>query len=195
MCSCGKTSATDLMSFSCLSQVKPDFNLYRGVVETSAVESAFIQLTSLLQMGFGEAGSKIIESSLTLQTVRDGVDGIHIDANSMGERVHAFFGFCDIRNFTDCTEVLKEDVVKLVNNVGRIVHEATVENHGAPNKNIGDAFLLVWKSKSLQERLQSNMQPNRHPSHEGPNFDGLGTAESELMHCSEIDFVAESALR
>lgn len=31
--------------------------------------------------------------------------------------------------------------------VANIVHEAVVDGHGAPNKNIGDAFLLVWKPK------------------------------------------------
>ena len=34
-----------------------------------------------------------------------------------------------------------------VNLVADIVHEAVVDGHGAPNKNIGDAFLLVWKPK------------------------------------------------
>ena len=34
------------------------------------------------------------------------------------------------------------DVVKLVNEVASIVHESVVNNLGAPNKNIGDAFLV-----------------------------------------------------
>mmetsp|Transcript_10302 Transcript_10302/g.16085 ORF Transcript_10302/g.16085 Transcript_10302/m.16085 type:complete len:327 (-) Transcript_10302:137-1117(-) len=58
-----------------------------------------------------------------------------------------FFGFCDIRNFTDLTEVLQADVVKVVNDVAVLVHNAICENYGAPNKNIGDAFLMVWKPK------------------------------------------------
>jgi hypothetical protein len=32
------------------------------------------------------------------------------------------FGFCDIRNFTDATEVLQEDVMIFVNEIGEIVH-------------------------------------------------------------------------
>lgn len=32
------------------------------------------------------------------------------------------FGFCDIRNFTDCTEVLEEGVMLFVNEIGAIVH-------------------------------------------------------------------------
>eukprot|EP00961_Rhodomonas_salina_P173233 2336165-Rhodomonas_salina.1 len=37
----------------------------------------------------------------------------------------------DIRNFTDCTEVLQGDVVKVVNGIAEYVHEATRDNFGA----------------------------------------------------------------
>jgi class 3 adenylate cyclase len=55
------------------------------------------------------------------------------------------FGFCDIRNFTDATEVLQEGVMLFVNEIGEIVHSIVNKYSGAANKNIGDAFLLVWK--------------------------------------------------
>ena len=70
-----------------------------------------------------------------------------LDIDKGGEIVQAIFGFCDIRNFTDCTEVLHADIVRLVNAVAVHVHTSAAENHGAANKNIGDAFLLVWKPK------------------------------------------------
>lgn len=54
------------------------------------------------------------------------------------------FGFCDIRQFTDATECLQEEVMVFVNRIAEIVHKATHKYTGAPNKNIGDAFLLVW---------------------------------------------------
>eukprot|EP00282_Hemiselmis_andersenii_P020288 CAMPEP_0172039918 /NCGR_PEP_ID=MMETSP1041-20130122/24197_1 /TAXON_ID=464988 /ORGANISM="Hemiselmis andersenii, Strain CCMP439" /LENGTH=185 /DNA_ID=CAMNT_0012697733 /DNA_START=18 /DNA_END=575 /DNA_ORIENTATION=+ len=110
----------------------------KGVMEVSCVANALSGLSYLIQMSFGEAGAQIIGSSL-----KDN----KLDVDSSGKVVHALFGFCDIRNFTDLTEVLQEDVVRLVNNVGQIVHDAVVANTGAPNKNIGDAFLLVWKPK------------------------------------------------
>ena len=66
----------------------------------------------------------------------------------------AIFGFCDIRNFTDATEILQEDVVSLVNKVAYIVHSNTVMYGGSPNKNIGDAFLLVWKLCSTKESYE-----------------------------------------
>jgi molybdopterin/thiamine biosynthesis adenylyltransferase len=43
------------------------------------------------------------------------------------------------------TEVLKEGVMLFTNEVGEIVHGITNQFSGAANKNIGDAFLLVWK--------------------------------------------------
>jgi class 3 adenylate cyclase len=57
----------------------------------------------------------------------------------------AIFGFCDIRRFTDITEVLQEGVMSFVNTIAEIVHSEVHAHKGAANKNIGDAFLLVWK--------------------------------------------------
>ena len=62
-----------------------------------------------------------------------------------GSRVLAIFGFCDVRNFTDTTEVLQEEIMIFVNNIAKIVHETVDSFNGSANKNIGDAFLLVWK--------------------------------------------------
>jgi class 3 adenylate cyclase len=44
---------------------------------------------------------------------------------------------------------LQGDVVKLVNEVAAIVHGAVIENLGAPNKNIGDAFLVPFQTKAI----------------------------------------------
>lgn len=63
-----------------------------------------------------------------------------------GVRVHAAFAFCDVRRFTDLTECLEEEVFGLINCVAAIVHGAAVASGGAPNKNVGDAFLCVWRA-------------------------------------------------
>lgn len=62
-----------------------------------------------------------------------------------GKKVYAVYGFCEIRNFTDITEVLQENVMMFVNKVASIVHSTVDEFCGSPNKNIGDSFLVVWK--------------------------------------------------
>ena len=71
------------------------------------------------------------------------------DVNPMidGNKVIAIFGFCDIRNFTDTTEILMEKVMVFVNGIAESCHGIVNKYGGAANKNIGDAFLLVWKFK------------------------------------------------
>lgn len=39
----------------------------------------------------------------------------------------------------------QEEVMEFVNSIAHIVHTSVAIHGGAPNKNIGDAFLLVWK--------------------------------------------------
>lgn len=62
-----------------------------------------------------------------------------------GKKIMGIYGFCDIRNFTDATEVLEAHVMIFVNEIADICHEVVNRSGGYPNKNIGDAFLLVWK--------------------------------------------------
>ena len=78
-----------------------------------------------------------------------------------GSKVLAIFGFCDVRNFTDTTEVLQEEIMIFVNNIAKIVHETVDSFNGAANKNIGDAFLLVWKIP--EEIIQYNDENNNEP--------------------------------
>lgn len=106
-------------------------------LETVMLEQTIIKIGALLALGFGEAGSKIIAQNMKGSG----------DINPMlpGQKIIAIFGFCDIRNFTDATEVLQEGVMLFVNEIGEIVHGIVDQFSGAANKNIGDAFLLVWK--------------------------------------------------
>ncbi len=45
-----------------------------------------------------------------------------------------------------------------VNNIGEIVHSMVDRYMGAANKNIGDAFLLVWKI--LEDKYSINDEDN-----------------------------------
>ncbi len=66
--------------------------------ETAALEKAIVKIGHLLALGFGEAGSKIIASNMSA--------GGDLNPMMAGQRTYAIFGFCDIRNFTDSTEIL-----------------------------------------------------------------------------------------
>jgi hypothetical protein len=66
--------------------------------ETAILEKAIIKIGHLLALGFGDAGAKIIAQNIGQQG--------ELDPMMAGQRVFAIFGFCDIRNFTDSTEIL-----------------------------------------------------------------------------------------
>ncbi len=94
----------------------------------------------LLALGFGEAGASIIAENMKQEG--------EVNPLIAGRKVMGIFGFCDIRNFTDATEVLQKKVMIFVNEIAEIVHGTADSFHGAANKNIGDAFLIVWKIPS-----------------------------------------------
>jgi class 3 adenylate cyclase len=106
-------------------------------LETTVISNAIIKIGALLSIVFGSAGAEIIGSNI----IQEG------DMNPMieGKKKCAIFGFCDIRHFTEVTEVLQEEILIFVNKIGSLVHESVYRYGGCANKNIGEAFLLVWK--------------------------------------------------
>lgn len=113
-------------------------------METLILENAILKISALLALSFGEAGSHIIAENLR--------QGGQLNSMLAGKRTTAIFGFCDVRNFTDVTEVLQEDVMVFVNEIAEIVHHVVDAHLGAANKNIGDAFLLVWRLEEKKEK-------------------------------------------
>lgn len=106
--------------------------------ETQMLDGAISKICNLLAIGFGRAGAHTI------------ADNIRSDDGSVnpivpGRRVAAVFAFCDIRGFTAATEFLQEEVMEFVNVIAFICHNEVVRQGGSPNKNTGDAFLLVWR--------------------------------------------------
>eukprot|EP00923_Selenidium_pygospionis_P054336 GHVN01094665.1.p1 GENE.GHVN01094665.1~~GHVN01094665.1.p1 ORF type:complete len:911 (-),score=217.07 GHVN01094665.1:119-2851(-) len=117
-------------------------------LETLVIEEMIVKTGTLMMLGFGEAGADIISKNLSANST-------NVNPMIPGRKVTAVFGFCDIRNFTDTTEVLREEVMVFVNRIAEIVHTVVDDFSGSANKNIGDAFLMVWKF------------PERHPYNEG----------------------------
>jgi len=106
--------------------------------ETALLETTLERVGQLLQIGFGAAGAEIIGNNLNSGSGK-------LNTLNTGSKITAIYGFCDIRQFTDTTECLQEEVMVYVNKLGHIVHSATHEYYGMANKNVGDAFLLSWK--------------------------------------------------
>jgi len=90
-----------------------------------------------MAIGYGEAGSRMIGENMA--------KGDYINPLVPGQKIIAIFGFCDIRKFTNATEILCQAVMIFVNEIGHICHGIVDRYSGAANKNIGDAFLFVWK--------------------------------------------------
>ena len=117
-----------------------DDKMQKDDMETTVLIRTISKIAGLMRVGFGEAGADIIGKNLNITT---GADAINLLGN--GRKIQSIFGFCDVRQFTDTTECLQEEVMLFVNRIAHILHSIVVQCDGAANKNIGDAFLLTWK--------------------------------------------------
>eukprot|EP00238_Polyblepharides_amylifera_P007518 CAMPEP_0196591964 /NCGR_PEP_ID=MMETSP1081-20130531/71405_1 /TAXON_ID=36882 /ORGANISM="Pyramimonas amylifera, Strain CCMP720" /LENGTH=1203 /DNA_ID=CAMNT_0041915509 /DNA_START=156 /DNA_END=3767 /DNA_ORIENTATION=- len=131
----------------CERKSAPEYEEEDESMELKMVESAFVKISNITQVALGEAGMDILSMNLN--------KGSTINPMVPGRKIVACFGFCDIRNFTDATECLQEQVLPFVNAVGEVVHQIVVDHEGAPNKNIGDAFLVVWKDQEFKRKASS----------------------------------------
>ena len=114
-------------------------NNSKNLLETEILEKTISKIGALLALSLGDAGTEIISRNMKENSTGD------VNPMIPGKKVCAIYGFCDIRNFTGLTEVLQEKVIVFVNDIADIVHQYAFEYGGSANKNIGDAFLLVWK--------------------------------------------------
>eukprot|EP01036_Dinobryon_divergens_P029541 gene29541-38656_t len=122
-----------------------------GDYETRLLESTIEKITGLLRVGFGEAGAGIISANLRNS------DSASINPLLPGVRVYALIGFCDIHHFEDINLKLRSDVLLFVNTIAEIVHSRVHGWGGQCNKNLGNAFVIVWRigdEKTLMEQTQ-----------------------------------------
>ncbi len=145
-------------------------------METTLLLRTISKIAGLMRVGFGEAGAEIIGKNLNMSSDINGGSSMNLLGN--GTKILSIFGFVDVRNFTDTTECLQEEVMLFVNRIAHILHSLVVQCDGAANKNIGDAFLLTWKinpnnlgscndhnyagDKALYSLLKTMVEMNRH---------------------------------
>merc|ERR1712216_523549 len=103
------------------------------------LEKTIIKLGSLLALGFGEAGANIIRSNMK------GGHSAGINAMIPGTLHQCIIGVAKVREFGKATQVLQGKIMTIVNQIAEIVHGVVDEFHGAPNKNNGDSFLVIWR--------------------------------------------------
>jgi class 3 adenylate cyclase len=112
-----------------------------GQYETKLLEATVQKITGLLRVGFGEAGAGIISANLSASHA----GGATINPLLPGVRIYAMFGFCDIHHFEDANLKLSNDVLIFINTIAEIVHSRVHGWHGQCNKNLGNAFVIVWR--------------------------------------------------
>ena len=91
-----------------------------GNYETEQLIRAIARITDLLRKCWGVAGANIISTNLA--RTQDG-KVVLFDPTVAGRRVYALFGFCGITDFPHLLRNLDQDVMILINDVAKIVHE------------------------------------------------------------------------
>ena len=144
---------------------------------SSFLMSTILRIGSLMKVGFGDAGAKIIRQSLEID-VDEEMSFMSKQKKNSKTNVSCIFLFCDIRRFTDATECLREEVFVFTNKIAEVVHSLCHSYGGSANKNIGDAFLVSWLLPESDTKPKGGKKKRA----------GLRTASTKLIaHRGEAD--------
>jgi len=170
-----------------------------GDYETHVVQIAIEKITAILRVGFGVAGAEIISSNMAVE----GGGSAVLNPMIPGKRVYSLFGFCDILSFDKCTEMLEDEIMTFVNSIARIVHGEVSRWGGTCNKNLGNAFLMVWRigdEKALSEYNRGGVRrrasSGSFSGHEAmaTNVKASRRSEIDLNRIPGLDVLADKAL-
>lgn len=80
-----------------------------------------------------------------------------------GQKMQIIFSVCRIKQFTETTESLQDEIIVFVNKIVKIIHEVTKRWDGMPAKNYGDRYLLIWKLPTSNDKdgLTAALEQNR----------------------------------
>jgi hypothetical protein len=171
-----------------------------GEYETRLLETTIEKITGLLRIGFGEAGALIISENLHIDENQRNNSSV-INPLIPGVRVYAIFGFCDIHHFEDVNEKLGKEIMSFVNTVAAIVHSKVHSWAGQCNKNLGNAFLVVWRigdAKSLGELLEANAVNDKNGGKSSPSKKSRALVakkkDVDLTRVPGVDVLADRAV-
>jgi len=74
-------------------------------LETTKLLVTINKIGTLMRVGFGEAGASVIGNNLS----KSGGGRLNLIADGM--MIRSIYGFCDVRQITDTTECLQEEVM------------------------------------------------------------------------------------
>jgi hypothetical protein len=123
-----------------------------GNFETEQLINAITKIADLLRKCWGVAGAGIISSNLA--RTKDGKTVV-FNPTVPGKRVYALFGFVAIGGFSELLRALDREIMIMINDVAQVVHDEVYRwalgEHGQCNKNLGPAFLMVWRIGDFSE--------------------------------------------
>ena len=126
-----------------------------GNYETEQLISAFSKITDLLRKCWGVAGADIISTNLATQ---EGALTEVFNPTVPGKSVYALFGFAAINDFDHTLRQLGGEVMILINDVAAVLHGEVFRwgfgDSGQCNKNLGSAFLMVFRIGLVKEVIQ-----------------------------------------
>lgn len=126
-----------------------------GTYETEQLVNAVTKITDLLRKCWGVAGAGIISSNLA---TKEGGLTTYFNPTVPGKAVYALFAFVNIDKFNLHLHALKGEIMILINDIAAVLHEAVYrwgyEDSGQCNKNLGNAFLMVYKIGDVNEVME-----------------------------------------
>jgi len=132
-----------------------DDELALGSYETEQLITAVTKITDLLRKCWGVAGAGIISTNLA---TREGALTEVFNPTVPGKSVYALFGFAAIGGFDHALRSLGGDVMILINDVAAVLHGEVFRwgfsDSGQCNKNLGSAFLMVFRIGLVKEVVE-----------------------------------------
>lgn len=123
-----------------------------GNYETEQLINAIAKIADLLRKCWGVAGAGIISTNLA--RTKEGKTVV-FNPTVPGKRVYALFGFVAINGFDKTLHALDRDVMILINDVAKVVHDEVYRwalgDSGQCNRNLGAAFLMVFRIGDFNE--------------------------------------------
>lgn len=107
-----------------------------------------------------------------------------MDLTLPGKKLEIVYSICRIRQFTDTTECLQEEIIVFVNKIVRIIHLCAQTWNGKPTKNYGEQYLITWRLPSYENAVDFKV---KEPIQIAPPDLDEGKAESEANMSVGLD--------
>jgi hypothetical protein len=75
-----------------------------------------------------------------------------MDIMMPGQRIEMIFSVVRIKQFTETTDCLQDEIIVFVNKIVKIIHEVGTKWEAEPAKNFGDKYLLIWKMPTNSDK-------------------------------------------